>query len=251
MRIGLIAGLLAVCAAAGLTAQTPAPAQTPTPTSTKPLRHLEYSFSDDYEGVSGYEYNAIGNGTNPSSGVGGTNSSIGGKGTMSVDVLSAAGDGALMIRISEWIADQPHAGDAYTCTVYGNTAVLCPSVPAPSQAEWILLSYLGRQFIDAAPWDAQHHWQRKYDTSAYNVVEDFTMADGSTDKQTIVRETKKLSMHNGGFGTRTEEIQITYDRSMEIPDVVHDEMQSVGTAGSGHGSYDFHLIGDSFAKSVR
>jgi hypothetical protein len=262
MRTFVIALPLAVCAACILTAQTPAPPRQATasaPSSGKPLRHLQYKFSDDFEGVSEYHFNAIGdafpspyeNVSGTSSGVGNVSASMGGRGTMDIDILSIAPDGALVVRISEWVENQPHPGQAYTCTVYGNTSVVCPPRPAPSDAEWVLLSYLGRQFVDAAPWDAQHHWQRKTDNPRYDLVEDFTMADGSDDKQAVIREKKKIQLHNGGFGGKTEEIVVTYDRAMEVPVAIHDEMQLVGSAGSGHGSYDFKLMSDSFAKPAQ
>lgn len=243
MRSSSIAMALTVFASAALTAQTPAPSQS----SGKPLRHLQYSFSTSYSGVSEYHYNGIGD---SSSGVGGSADSQGGRGTMDVDVLSVANDGALVIRISEWIQNEPHARQPFTCTVYGNTMVVCPSAdPSPSDAEFMVLGYLGRQFVDAAPWDAQHHWQRTRDTSLYNLVEDFTMADGSDDKHATILEKKKTSIHSVGFASQTEDIRVTYDRAMEVPDAIHDELQVVGDDGSGHGTYDFHLISDSFAKS--
>lgn len=249
----MIALAFCIVAFAGLTAQTPAPA----PSASKPLRHLDYKFTDDFEGVVGSEFNAIGNafpgaGENvagTSSGVSNTSASMGGRGTMSVDILSVTPDGALAVKISEQVENEAHPGQSYTCTVYGSTAVACPSVPAPSQAEWVLLSYLGRQFVAGAPWDAQRHWQRKQDTPRYLLVEDFTLTDATNDKRTLIREKKKMSLHNGGFGSQTEDIDITYDQTMEVPTAVHDEVQIVGTAGSAHGTYDFHLTGDSFAKA--
>lgn len=216
------------------------------PASSKPLRHLQYSFAVDYEGVSEYHFNGI---AYSNSGVGGVNSSEGGKGTMGIDVLAIAPDGALQVRISEWIQNEPHPGQAYTCSVYGNTAVVCPSVPAPSAAEWVLLSYLGRQFVDGAPWDAQHRWQRKNDTTEYSLVEDFTMDPSSDDKRALIRETKKMVLHNGGFSSQTEDVVIRYDRAMEVPVAINDQLQDAGDAGSGHSQYSFYLIGDSFAKA--
>lgn len=225
----------------GLTAQSPAPSQAPA----KPLRHIEYAFTLHREGQTEYHFNGIG--LVPASGVGGGATNNGGAGTIFVDVLSIAPDGALAVRISELVQLEARVRQAYTCTVYGNTAVLCPSVPAPSEAEWVLLSYLGRQFVDAAPWDSAHHWQRKVDTSQYSLVENFTMRDTSDANVALVSETKKMEMHNGGFGARAEDITITYDRSMEVPKAVHDEMQSTGTRGSSHTTLDFHLTSDSFA----
>jgi hypothetical protein len=230
----------------GLTAQTPAPSSSPAP---KPLRHLEYAFSVDEEGQSESHFNGIGNGVETSSGVGSSVSSNGGDGTMYVDILSVTPDGALSVRISEYVRNDARPRAAYTCTVYGNTSVICPSVPAPSQAEWVLLSYLGRQFVEAAPWDSNNHWQRKVANGQYTLVEDFNIVSADGAKPTVIHETKKMDTHDGGFGTSTEHVQITYDRSMEIPDVVHDDMDSVGGSGSGHSVFDFHLTNDSFAAA--
>jgi hypothetical protein len=240
-RTILIAVVLPVFALAGLMAQTPAQS------SGKPLRHLRYTFSSSYSGVSEYHYNGI---SDSSSGVGGAAQSEGGNGTMDVEVLSIAEDGALVIRISEWIQNEPRARQAFTCTVYGNTMVVCPSAdPSPSDAEFMLLSYLGRQFVDAAPWDAQHHWQRTRDTSLYKLVEDFTMAGASDDKHAIILEKKKTSLDAVGFGSQTEDIRISYDRTMEVPNAIHNDLQVTGDDGSGHGTYDFKLASDSFAKA--
>lgn len=228
----------------GLTAQTPAPAQPPA----KPLRHLEYAFNVHEEGVAEYHYNGIGGGVETGAGVGGGAMNDGGSGTMNVDVLSVAPDGALLVRISEYVTNEPRPRQAYACTVYGSSAVLCPSVPAPSDAEWVLISYLGRRFVDGAPWDAQHHWQRKVETAEYSMVEDFTMGDAGNPNLALITEKKKMDLHNGGFGSRTDEVRIMYDRSMEIPDAVHDEMQEAEASGSAHASFDFQLSSDSFAK---
>jgi hypothetical protein len=252
MRITQSVACLSVLAFVGLTGQTPPLAvATATPAAaqaTKPLRHLEYTFVVDHQGMSERHFNGIGNGVETSNGVRGISSSNGGHGTMDIDVLSIAPDGALVVQISESVYLEPHTRQAYTCTVYGNTAVTCPSVPAPSQAEWVLLSYLGRQFVEAAPWDAQHHWQRKAVTAQYSLQEDFTISDTGDGKRVVIHEVKKTEIHDGGFSTRAEDVSIIYDRSMEVPDAVHDDLVSSGGGGSGHSSFDFQLSKDSFVK---
>jgi hypothetical protein len=218
--------MVVVClfACAGLAAPPLAQAQGPS----KPLRHLEYTFAVDYEGVSEQHLNNFNGISNGNSGILGSSSSEGGRGTMSVDVLSIDPDGALTVRISEWVQNEAHPGQAYTC----------------------LLAYLGRQFVDAAPWDAQHHWQRRTDTTEYSVIEDFAMDPSSDDKRAVIRETKKMDLHNGGFSTQSEDVQITYDRSMEVPISVRDNVQRAGTGGSGHTEFSFNLTADSFAAAA-
>jgi hypothetical protein len=245
MRRAVIAASIGVLAMAGLTGQTPSPPPAATPS--KPLRHLEFAFRVDRENVTEYHYNGIGNGVQTSSGVGGRATSEGGRGTMYVDVLSIAPDGGLVVKIWELVQNEPRPRAAYTCTVYGNTRVVCPTGPAPSQAEWVLLGYLGRRFVDGAPWDAQHHWQRKEDTAQALEVEDFAITGGD-DAHPLIRETKKIDMHNGGFSSTTENVEITYDLSMEVPDAVHDVVEAVGRGGSGNATFDFKLSSDSFGK---
>jgi hypothetical protein len=166
---------------------------------------------------------------------------------MYIDVLSIAPDGALLVRIWESVDGEVRPRQAYTCTVYGSTAVLCPSVPVPSQAEWTLLSYLGRQFVDAAPWDAQHHWQRTKETTQYSLVEDFTMRDASDPKKIVIDENKKMKLHNGSFSSQTEDVVLVYDRTLEVPLTVTDDMRDVEGSGSGHGTFKFVLKKDSFS----
>ena len=90
---------LCVAAFAVLSAQTPPPAATPT-LPDKPLRHLEYAFSVDYQRNGEVHEGGIGTAR---SGVGSLMSGIGRQGTLDVDVMAAANDGGLVIRASEWL----------------------------------------------------------------------------------------------------------------------------------------------------
>jgi hypothetical protein len=167
---------------------------------------------------------------------------------MFVDVLSVAPDGALVVRISELVQNETHSRQAYTCNVYGNTSVFCPSTATPSAAEWILLSYLGRQFIDAAPWDAQGRWQRKEQAAGFNTEDDFTLVDAGDGKKVIVREIKTMELHDGPFDTQTSDITINYDRAMEVPTVIHADVATAGGDEAKSASYVFTLEKDSFVK---
>ena len=170
---------------------------------------------------------------------------------MFVDILSVAPDGALVVRISELVQYEPRPRAAYTCSAYGNTGVICPSVPAPSQAEWVLLAYLGRQFVDGAPWDASGHWQRKESSAQFESEEDFTLVDAGDGKKVVVSEVKKTTLHNGGFASQTADITINYDRAREVPDVIRDDVVTAGGSEASHAHYVFTLTRDSFAKPTR
>jgi hypothetical protein len=239
-----VAFSLSLCGLVGLTAQTPAPASS----SAKTLRHLEYAFSVSGEGLQSYEFNASHGGVATVNSQGKVAAPEGGNGTMYVDVVSLAPDGALVVRIAELVRGDPRPRQAYTCNVYGNTSVLCPSMPGPSEAEWVLLSYLGRQFVDGAPWDSQGHWQRKEQSTQFQMQEDFTLVDAGDGKKVIVREVKETRLDNGGFDSQTSDVTINYDRSMEVPDVVRDEVATTGGDEASHASYQFTLQRDSFAK---
>lgn len=195
--------------------------------------------------MSGYSYNGINSG---GAGVGTDQVSDGAEGTMSVDVLSLAGDGALNVRILESVKQEARPRQSYTCAVYGNTSVLCPEGPVPTEAEYMLMSYLGRQFVDGAPWDPQNHWQRKYDLSGGNVTEDFSLADTGDGKHVKITEVRKTQLHSVGFASQNENVTITYDRSMEVPDTINAMADSSSEGGTEHSTFDYTLLSDSFAK---
>ena len=229
---------LVVLVALGLEAQTPAPPAKPP----APLRHLQYSFSATMGSVNGRWRSEFRN-SDPWL-------PTGGDGTVDVDVVSLAPDGALIVRVTQHLRDQLHDEGSYTCAVYGDTTVVCPSHLTMTAAQWVLLSYLGRRFVDGAPWDASHHWQRKTDTSRYALVADFTLVDeGDARRPAVVREAKKISMHNGGFDSEAEDVEIVYDRAMEIPKSIHDDVRIVGDGLNEDATYDFRLTADSFAKA--
>ncbi|MGA8326044.1 MAG: hypothetical protein WB757_08190 [Candidatus Cybelea sp.] len=227
-----------------LGAASPGPAASASPGA--PLRQLTYAFSVHKEGMAGPEYSGADSTVANSPG---DSTTDGGQGTMQADVLSVTADGALLVRISEKVDSEPQARQAYTCTVYGDTTVTCPSAPAPSQAEWLLLSYLGRRFVDGAPWDAHGHWQQTQTIAKFTLHEDFTKSGDRDPKHVVVHESKVFEMSNGGFSSQREDIRITYDRSMEVPTAIHDDLVSTGDPGStGHATFDFSLKNDSFAK---
>jgi hypothetical protein len=215
------------------------------------MRHLEYFFSVSEDGMTSYEFNGINGGIETASGAGSGESSTGGDGTMYVDVMSVAPDGALVVKISELVRNEPRPRAAYTCNVYGNTAVFCPAIPAPSAAEWVLLSYLGRQFIDGAPWSADGHWQRNEKATGFDLQEDFTLVDAGNGKKVVVQELRKMDTHNGGFSTQSSTITINYDRAMEVPDQIRDEVVASGANSASSAHYEFTLLNDSFAKKPR
>jgi len=232
--------LVLITLACALMAQTPAPTA-----STAPLRHLRYAFTADYQNLTEAHYDGTRNST---SGVATGVRGGGRKGTVAVDVVSIAPDGALVVHVSETLQNAPRAGETHTCMVYGNTSVLCPAYDKTTDAEWSLLSYLGREFVDGAPWDAQRHWQHKENTQKFDLTEDFTLTGALTDPSVVVHESKVMKLHDGDFEERIDDVQITYDRTMEIPATVHDEMRRIYNGTSSSSTFDFHLTSDSWTN---
>ncbi|MGB8909006.1 MAG: hypothetical protein WCC84_09685, partial [Candidatus Cybelea sp.] len=132
--------------------------------------------------------------------------------------------------------------------VYGDTTVACNSVSSPSEAEWVLLGYLGRRFIDNAPWDAQGHWQRSLRTPQYSLQENFVLVDAKNDRDVVLHESKKLNLSDINLEQQISEVTIDYDRTMEVPDVIRDEVSASSDIEGSHASYLFTLVRDSFAK---
>lgn len=222
-------------------------AQTPAPSSATPLRHLEYGFSVAVQGLQGYKLSVVNGGVVTTDKAGDVADPEGGTGKMLVDIVSIAPDGALVVRIAEQVRGDPRPRQAFTCSVYGNTSVLCPSMPSPSEAEWMLLGYLGRQFVDSAPWDAKGHWARSERSTQSEVNEEFTLLDAGT-KNAVIHEVKTTTLHNGGFDNQRTEVTIDYDRSQEVPDVIRADVSTAGGDEASHASYVFTLQRDSFAK---
>ena len=121
---------------------------------------------------------------------------------MDVDVLAVAPDGALVVRISEWVDGDPRARQAYTCTVYGIRGCSVRRCRLPSQAEWVCSRTSG-----VSSWMRLHGTRSTIgsgakETPQYSLVEDFTMGDDSDAKKMVINEDKKMKLHNGGVGTR-------------------------------------------------
>ena len=93
--------LLSICGVVALTAQTPAPASPPG----KPLRHLEYSFNVAVQALQTSKVAGT-NGAQTANIAGNLVSPEAGSGSMFVDVLSVAPDGALVVRISELVQNE-------------------------------------------------------------------------------------------------------------------------------------------------
>ncbi|HEY5426379.1 MAG TPA: hypothetical protein VIJ77_07505 [Candidatus Tumulicola sp.] len=241
-------GRLFICisAFAVLTAQTPAPAGTPA-LPDKPLRHLEYAFSVDYQRNGEVHEGAIGTAR---SGVGSLMSGIGRQGTLDVDVMAAANDGGLVIRAAEWLQEQPRARQSFICAAYPEGRVICPEYLGVTDVENQIMGYLGRGFFDPSLVDDKGRWQRKFSDKYVSVVSNFTI-QGSVQANplTVLQETSITSL-SGNYTSWTESARFTYDPALEVLDTLHDvAIQQARGAATVQTTMDFRLTKDSFAKS--
>ena len=240
--------LLGTALALALQAQTPAPSAKPAPA--KPIRHLEYSLSVDY--LTNGEGHSSGMSAGGEGGVdSGVNSQLGGggrRGTIEADVLGFTPDGALIVAINEVLEEAPRPGERFTCTVYGDGHVMCPNAGGPlSDAENLLLSMLGRGFVDPNLSAADSHWQRTYEGKDVDVVTDYTVADPADARVTIVKHSK-ITSRVRTIGDSVEDGRIVYDRTLSVPDDVHDTVDETWAGGSLLSTFDMKLVTDTFAK---
>lgn len=237
------AGILA------LSAQTPAaPAVTPPP---KPLRRLTYSFSVDYltNGEGHDSGMSIGGEGGSGSGVDSMLGGGGRRGTMYVDVNGLSPDGALIVAVNESLEHEPRPQERFTCTVYGDGHVLCPNADGPlSDAENLLLSMLGRGFIDASVSPTNQRWRRTYQGKEVSVVTDYALKDPGNGAPVTILKHSTVKSYVRTIGDSVEDGTIVYDRALSVPDTVNDTVYETRANGSLQTTFSFRLISDSFAS---
>lgn len=241
---------LCCIAAFALTAQTPAP-QPAAAVAGKPIRHLEYAFTVDY--TTNGETHGSGMSEGGEGGVGsGVNSMLGGggrRGTMLVDITGFTPDGALIVAVNESLQEAPRPGERFSCTVYGDGHVLCPHADGPlTDAENLLLSTLGRGFIDASAAANGGHWQRSYEGNQVSVVTKYAIADTADGHPAIITKHSDIKSRVRTIGDSVEDGRIDYDTAMSVPDDIHDTVYETLATGSIQTIIDVRLTQDSFAK---
>lgn len=241
---GAVAGIAALAILSG---QTPHPAGTSVTLPDKPLRHLEYAFSVDYQRNGEGHEGAIGSGR---SGVSSLLAGVGRQGTLDVDVMAAANDGGLVIRAAEWLQEQPRPRQAFMCAAYPEGRVICPEHLDVTDVENQIFGYLGRGFFDPSLVDAKGHWRRAFSDKYVSVVSDYTIVGSpDADPLTALQSTSVTSL-TGNFTSWTESARLTYNRALEVLDTLHDvAVQQARGNATVQTTMDFRLTKDSFAKS--
>ena len=240
-------GWLALCLAVPLPSHAQAPPATPAASlPAKPLRHLEYDFSVDYQRNGEGHYGGVGT---VGSGVASLMAGGGRRGKLDVDVLAAAKDGGLVVRTSEWLFEQPRANQSYVCAVYPDGRVICPENLDVTDVENQVMSYLGRGFYDATLLDAQGHWRRSFSDKYVSVVSDFTIHGAREANPLSISQTPQIVSATGAFMDWKEDATLSYDANLEVLDSLHDvAVQKPRGSASIQTIMDAHLVEDSFAK---
>jgi hypothetical protein len=224
-RVFLLAALLLIT-----TAQTPAPA----------LRHLVYNvtvnFSDPAQNI---RYGGV------DSRLAGT----GGDGTITVDVLSAANDGGLVVRADIQYQHEVRPADPVTCAIYSDGRVICPPSSVMSTPVNILLGLLGRYFYDPASVATDGSWSTHFESDSVKSVSSFVRKSAPDANPVVIDERTTVSAAHSLHPGWTSETHITYDTSMSVPDAVHDVAAAKGRSGATEWTTtDLTLASDSFAK---
>jgi len=237
--------VLSCAAIAALSGQSPAPSGDP-----KPLRHLEYAFTADYQ-ITGEGHNAGfssgGLGSN-GSGVNSLARTGGRVGTVDVDVIGFADDGALAFRIAEWIRAEPRPRTTLTCEAEDSGQVVCDAPFVPTDVEGVLLQALSRGFVDDTVVDASGHWTRTYATKHLKVTSTYAMTDPGAGKPVSIAFHREVVCPDGTDSNWHEQGEIAYDRSLKAPKSIHELADEVPRGGSvEHATFDLTIAKDSFA----
>jgi hypothetical protein len=218
---------------------------------TPPLRVLVYRFSIDEHAFGTYQGSGYVNGHGVSR-TATSSATLGASGTITVNVLRAAGDGGLVIDAIEHVDHADRDQQAIRCAVYGSPqGVFCDQnlVAAGEQTNEVtaVLMYMGRGFYNSSLLDAKRHWQTtvEFNDGHGQVTCDYivTKADGP-----LVDIALSRVLRDGPYETTTTGT-VVYDPSMTIPRNAHLVTTGAGGSSDLHGStIDFQLLSDSFTK---
>ncbi len=225
------------------TAATPA---APAATSSKPLRHLVYSFN--------FDVNQQGEVTNDpgTSGARNYTAAINDTGTITVDVMKEAPDHGLVVVVSEQ-ANKTRSAQPAECAVYGNTNVLCDPNKTVNNEEYTILRFLAQNFVDPNNIDSNKEWKITHSDATMDLNSTYTIQSNNGGIMAI-SENRNLTQHGAGTVTSTVQSKIDYDFNRALP-VSVDEYTIVrqygGIQSTSTATYQttLKLVSDSMAKT--
>jgi len=168
-------------------------------------------------------------------------------GTITVNVISATGDGGLVVDVKQEIDRQFKPLQTVRCALYGATTdVVCDQHLWISPETNALLVYFGRQFFEPTRLDDKGHWHVSPEriNSGFKVDNDFTVlkADGKIVTIGVDREERA-----GGFRSTTTG-SVVYDAGLDVPDSVDLQSEMAGSRSQGDVQIRLDLVSDSMAK---
>ncbi len=208
-----------------------------------PIRTVVYHFAVDSRGFGGSP-SLSGHGTVLEGGAAGTASRTG---QITVAVQQATADGGLVVDVTEMIDRQDKPLQTIRCAAYGVTSeAVCDLNVGATPEEHILLSYLGRGFLDPSRFDANGHWhtQPHVRSGTLEVNDDFTVTKVDGDAVTISLDHEE---RNGGYRSSMTGTMI-YDDKMDLPDAVTAAMTTARGTGQSDMNIQLSLLSDSMAK---
>jgi len=78
-----------------------------------------------------------------------------------------------------------------------------------------------------------------------------TLVDARNDRHIVVHESKTMKLSDINLEQQTSDVTIDYDRTMEVPDIVRDDVSASSDIEGSHASYLFTLASDSLAQTSR
>ncbi len=253
MRVGAILFLGAAMLVSS-TARALSQVRPPSPAATAaPLRRLVYAMQVDYfASGEGHDSGMTPGGTGGNgSGVQAILGSGGRRGTIEADVLALAPHDGLIVAVDEMLYEAARPRQRFTCLVYGSGQTYCPdSVGALSDAENLLLSLLGRGFVDPSVTAPSFSWQRAYHGKDVSVRTTYAMTDPKNGLPVTIVMRSKIVSAVPNVGNTSAHARITYDRAMSVPDAIHEVAREQLGGSLVRTTIDLRLTSDSFARQA-
>lgn len=205
-------------------------------TAKAPLRTLVYHFEMDARGFGGSEMANAQTGSTARSG------------KIKVEVVQAAGDGGLVVDVTESVDRQFRDMEKVRCAIYGkNLQIICDQNLFATQEETALLSYLGRGFLNVEGLDEKQHWHVITPWTNMHEDSDFTIIKTDGSVATIQFVQKK----RGGLSGAVEDTNGTmvYDSAMSVPSSVKLSTSRQGGGAGGDMNVKLNLVSDSMAPA--
>ena len=224
-------------------------------TAAAPVRHLVYNFTYGTNGdLEAHGSNGYASDTHEGAGDSRTyHSSIGDKGTITVDVVREQTDHGLIVSVSEQ-AEQTRKANAATCVVYSNTTIICDPNATVNSEELTLLRFMGTAFVDPNQLDAKQHWRIDQGNGSYSTVADYTITSNK-DGILAIDENRVVTDKTGPAPITSDvSAKINYNFNKLLPTNVQEyvtrrENQGMGSVMTTTVQTTLDLVSDSMAKS--